>query len=122
MKSTVDAGEFFVNAVATIGDKSYDREVIFITYDHIPVQTVLRPNSAKFTKLNVITKGKLIGYLMGAGDEVPSALRTVREFEVKVLADNDVTKDNLKKFDAIVTGIRVYNTNRANEISSTYSV
>jgi hypothetical protein len=110
VKSTVDAGEFFVNAVATIGDKSYDREVTFITYDHIPVQTVLRPNSAKFTKLNVITKGKQIGYLMGAGDEVPSALRQLG-FEVKVLADSDVTKDNLKKFDAIVTGIRVYNTN-----------
>ncbi|MBK8722233.1 MAG: PIG-L family deacetylase [Saprospiraceae bacterium] len=110
VKSNNSAAEDWVHAVATIGGQTYDKEVQYINYDHIPIQTVMRPNKAKFTKLNIITKGKNIGYIMGAGDEIPASLRQLG-FEVKLLNDNDITKENLKQFDAIITGIRVYNTN-----------
>jgi hypothetical protein len=110
VKTTVETAESNVKAIATIGSQTYDREVAYITYDHIPIQTVLRPNKAKFTKLKVVTKGKMIGYLMGAGDEIPAALRQLG-YEVKILADNEITIENLVQFDAIITGIRLYNTN-----------
>jgi hypothetical protein len=46
---------------------------------------------------------------MGAGDEVPEALRQVG-FQVDLLSENEVTLDLLRDYDAVVIGIRAYNT------------
>lgn len=104
------SSEEWVSAFVTVDGKKYNQEVRYISYDHIPIQTVMRPNKAKFTKLNITTIGKNIGYIMGAGDEIPQALRQLG-YSVKLLNDNDITKEGLRQFDAIITGIRVYNTN-----------
>ena len=45
---------------------------------------------------------------MGAGDEVPEALRQLG-CEVRLLAQSDLEQRNLAEFDAIVTGVRAYN-------------
>jgi hypothetical protein len=52
--------------------------------------------------------GKKVGYIPGAGDKVPDALRKMG-YEVTVLSEKDITPNNLKQFDAIVTGVRAYN-------------
>lgn len=54
---------------------------------------------------------------MGAGDEVPGALRQLGA-DVTLLSSEDLARGNLARFDAIVTGVRAYNTRpdlRANE-------
>jgi hypothetical protein len=48
----------------------FNQEVTQIKYNHIPTQTLLEASEAKFVNLNIKTKGKNIGYVMGAGDEV----------------------------------------------------
>jgi hypothetical protein len=45
---------------------------------------------------------------MGAGDEVPKALRQLG-CEVALLGPDDLAARNLSEFDAIVTGVRAYN-------------
>ena len=47
---------------------------------------------------------------MGAGDEVPASLSQIG-YNVILLNNNDLTADNLKKYDAVVIGVRAYNTN-----------
>jgi hypothetical protein len=49
-----------------------------------------------------------VGYIMGAGDEVPEALRQMG-CEVTLLTESDLTSGDLARFDAIVTGVRAYN-------------
>ncbi|MEO8771144.1 MAG: PIG-L family deacetylase [Ferruginibacter sp.] len=79
-----------------------------ISYDHIPDLYYNFYDKLKILKMDIKTKGKRIGYIVGAGDKVPQALEAMG-YEVKFLSEADITDDNLKQFDAIITGIRAYN-------------
>jgi hypothetical protein len=46
---------------------------------------------------------------MGAGDEMPDALRQLG-LDVTLLTDSDLSQGDLSRFDAIVAGVRAYNT------------
>jgi LmbE family N-acetylglucosaminyl deacetylase len=79
-----------------------------IDYAHIPIQTVFPDAKVKLTRLDMLIAGKKIGYIAGAGDEIPQNLRQVG-YEVTLLDDKSVQGD-LSRFDAIVAGVRAYNT------------
>ena len=87
------------------------KEVIFIEYDHINIQTVLKEARAKMVRLDVKTNGQKIGYIMGAGDEVPNALEQLG-YQVVLLDEDKLKNGNLSQYDAIICGIRAYNTNK----------
>jgi len=88
-----------------------------INYPHIPVQVLFPPAAAKLVRADVRLAAKNIGYIMGAGDEVPQALQQLGA-DVTLLGSDDLATGNLGRFDAIVTGVRAYNVRadlRANE-------
>jgi LmbE family N-acetylglucosaminyl deacetylase len=86
------------------------KSVRTIEYDHIPTQTILSPAEMKVVKVNILKRGTEIGYVMGAGDEVPACLEQIG-YRVTELKDADLQNaDGLSRFDAIVVGIRAYNT------------
>lgn len=89
-------------------DGKYDGYTKTIAYDHIPTITYFPKAKANLVRLDVKIIGKKIGYIIGAGDKVPQALEAMG-YEVKTLSEADITDDNLKQFDAIITGIRAYN-------------
>ncbi|MEM6763526.1 MAG: PIG-L family deacetylase [Bacteroidota bacterium] len=80
-----------------------------IAYDHIPKQVAFLPNEAKLVRLEVEKRGTKIGYVMGSGDEIPINLQQIG-YEVKILQDGDFTQANLSQYDAIIAGIRAFNT------------
>ena len=90
-------------------DKSYNYGATVIEYDHIPTQTILRKAQAKVVKVDLEIAGEKVGYLMGAGDKIPEYLEQVG-YDVTLLDDADFVNGNLSQYDAIVTGIRSYNT------------
>jgi hypothetical protein len=79
-----------------------------ISYDHIPDLYYNFYDKPRLIKMDLKTKGKRIGYIIGAGDKVPQALEAMG-YEVKFLTEADITDENLRQFDAIITGIRAYN-------------
>jgi len=89
-------------------DGKYDGYTKTIAYDHIPTITYFPKAKANLVKLDIKIIGKKIGYIIGAGDKVAQALEAMG-YEVKTLSEADITDDNLKQFDAIITGIRAYN-------------
>jgi hypothetical protein len=101
--------ETTVNAIANIDGQLFKQEQSIIAYDHIPTQTILHEASAKMVKVTLQKRGNTIGYVMGAGDEVPNCLRQIG-YNVTLLQDADMTGESLKKYDAVVLGIRAYNT------------
>ena len=105
--SDQSVGTFRVNL--STGGETYSHSQRLINYDHIPAQLVFNPAEAKLVRVPLQKKGRLIGYLMGSGDEVPNALKQVG-YEVEILSEDQVTTDNLAKYDAVVAGIRAYNT------------
>ena len=92
-----------------IDGKKHNRGIQVIDYDHFPKQTLFPKSQLKLVKVNLKKKGNVIAYVMGAGDEVPTALRNVG-YEVIELADEELNLENFKKADAVVVGIRAYNT------------
>jgi hypothetical protein len=50
-----------------------------------------------------------VGYIVGAGDEIPAVLRQLG-YHVTLLSDEDLESGDLRRFDAIVAGVRAYNT------------
>lgn len=99
-----------LKATFTVGTKTYDHAIHTIEYDHIPVQTLLPKAEARIVRINLKKEGKIIGYIKGAGDDIPEALRNMG-YEVWEMKNEEVTSGNLSRVDAVVLGIRAFNTN-----------
>jgi hypothetical protein len=81
-----------------------------IDYDHIPSIIYTQPEVFTTKDFDLKTEGNFVGYIPGAGDKVPEAL-VAMGYKVVTLKESDMKAANLKQFDAIVTGVRAYNTN-----------
>ncbi|HEX7678879.1 MAG TPA: PIG-L family deacetylase [Thermoanaerobaculia bacterium] len=89
--------------------KKLDYGITNIDYNHIPPQRVFGDAFAKLVRADIKKRGTRVGYIMGAGDDVASALRQVG-YDVTLLTDDDLDRGDFAKYDAIVTGVRAYNT------------
>ncbi|MCA9733087.1 hypothetical protein KC799_13205, partial [candidate division KSB1 bacterium] len=98
-----------ISAIAFFQGQQYNRTQITIDYEHIPVQTVLQAAELKNVRVPLERRKKLLGYIAGAGDEIPANLRSIG-YEVTMLSETDLEKTDLSQFDAIIAGVRVYNT------------
>ena len=100
-------GEFV--AEVKVGDETYNKSLISIEYDHIPTQSVLLPANARAVKIDLKKAGDRIAYIMGAGDDIPASLEQIG-YQVDILDPSNITLDQLKNYDALILGIRAYNT------------
>jgi LmbE family N-acetylglucosaminyl deacetylase len=92
--------------------KTFTRGMVEIDYQHIPRQTLFPPARAELVRVDVQKRGSRVAYVSGAGDEIPEALRQVG-YDVTLLSDEDLEAADLSRFDAVVTGVRAYNTRPA---------
>ncbi|QIE58966.1 LmbE family protein [Rasiella rasia] len=98
-----------LTSLVQLGDQYFESELITIDYDHIPYQRVLLPSQAKVVRIGIEKKGENIGYIEGAGDAIPQSLKEIG-YNVTTISPDAITASNLKQFDAVVVGIRAYNT------------
>ncbi len=98
-----------LKAVAKQNGETYEQSMLTIEYEHIPTQTLFPEAAARVVKLDIRKEGEMIGYIMGAGDEVPKALEQIG-YQVVMLDEQDVRPEELSNFDAVMIGIRAYNT------------
>jgi LmbE family N-acetylglucosaminyl deacetylase len=103
--------EGFLEAVAVVNGENYNRSITEINYDHIPVQTLMPTAISKVIRINLQKEGTVVAYIKGAGDDVPDALRNMG-YEVWEMKDDEITSANLKRVDAVVLGIRLFNTSK----------
>ncbi|UOE49683.1 PIG-L family deacetylase [Mucilaginibacter sp. SMC90] len=99
-----------LEAVVNANGKPFSLSLRRIRYDHVPAITLFPPAQTKLVYLDLKNNGKRIGYIAGAGDQMPEALRQVG-YEVHMLSENEVMNGDLSGYDAIVTGVRAYNVN-----------
>jgi len=81
-----------------------------IDYPHIPSIRYFFPDGIKMLNLDLQTYNKKIGYIVGAGDKVPDALEQMG-YEVTLLTEKELARNNLQQYDAIIAGVRSFNTN-----------
>ena len=98
-----------LRAVVSIDGRDYSLGRVRISYPHIGVHTLMPPAEARLVRADIREKGERIGYIPGAGDDVPESLQQIG-YSVKILSESDITAENLKQFSAVVLGVRAYNT------------
>ena len=95
-------------AVVTANGKQFSMGIKTIAYNHIPTITYFPSAQANLINIDLKTAGKKIGYIVGAADLVPDALRQVG-YDVHILTENEIMNSDLSVYDAIVTGVRAFN-------------
>lgn len=107
------------NATNLLGffNASQNRDTVYgylsmrsIDYPHIPSIRYFFPDGIKMLNLDLQTYNKKIGYIVGAGDKVPDALEQMG-YEVTLLTEKELARNNLEQYDAIIAGVRSFNTN-----------
>jgi hypothetical protein len=88
------------------------RGLVRLDHPHIPLQTLLPEATARLERFDLRHNGKRIGYVMGAGDELPQGLRRLG-YEVTLLSDEALASEDLARYDALVLGVRAFNTRPA---------
>jgi len=98
-----------IHAIAQVGTHTISTGTEVIQYPHITTQTLLPPAEATLVRADIKILSKTVGYIMGAGDDVPQAIRQLG-CEVTLLTESDLAHGDLARFDAIVSGVRAFNT------------
>jgi LmbE family N-acetylglucosaminyl deacetylase len=104
-----NAAEGSLRAVVKVGGRDYAFARERISYPHIGIHILMPPAAAKIVRADIRKSGESIGYIPGAGDDVPQSLQQIG-YNVKLLDSGDINAENLKRYDAVVIGIRAYNT------------
>jgi LmbE family N-acetylglucosaminyl deacetylase len=102
-----------LRARARLGAEEVPGRVLrVIDHAHIPVQTMLPPAEVKLVRADVLHARHRVGYVQGPGDDVPEVLQQAG-YEVTLLTPAAVREQPLAffdSFDALVFGIRAFNT------------
>jgi LmbE family N-acetylglucosaminyl deacetylase len=93
----------------TTSGQVYDQVIHRISYPHIPNLTYFSPAQIQLIQEDWKVSGGKIGYLEGAGDEVSDVLSSLG-YQVNFLTEENLEVEQLNEFQAIVVGIRAYNT------------
>jgi hypothetical protein len=97
-----------LHAIAVVAGREITVGMETIAYPHIPIEVLFPSSAVKLVRADIHVSVHEVGYVMGAGDEVPDALRQMG-LDVTLLTEADLVKGDLSKFDAIVAGVRAYN-------------
>jgi LmbE family N-acetylglucosaminyl deacetylase len=101
-------GEFHLRATASANGQAFSRGYEVIEYPHIKRYHIYDDADATLKVINVRTPSNLlIGYVMGVGDQVPTAIEQLGA-KVEMITADDLAWGNLSRFDVIVTGVRAY--------------
>ncbi|MEZ4234733.1 MAG: PIG-L family deacetylase [Myxococcota bacterium] len=99
-----------LTAEVAVGERRDRLQRALVDYPHLPRRVVLRPAALQVVAVDV-QRGptQRVAYFPGSGDTVPDALRAVG-YTVEEIDEQAVLSGDLSRFDAVVMGIRAYNT------------
>ncbi|HET8838668.1 MAG TPA: PIG-L family deacetylase [Flavobacteriaceae bacterium] len=103
------ADEAYIRPIFTTNGISFSEQLILIDYPHISTRQVLLPAKTKVVRLNIQKKGEKVAYIEGAGDVVANGIEQMG-YNVSRFSPEEITAEKINDFDAVVIGIRAYNT------------
>ena len=113
--AAVKPGEYHLRASVTspmTGAESFTSGYQEIDYPHIERRQVIKPAETSVRVMNVkVTPGIRLGFIVGAGDQVPPALEQLGA-KVTFIDTDELASGDLSKYDVIMTGVRAYERRR----------
>lgn len=102
--------QFSVGVQENHSKSTYTGETKWIDYQHIPLSYYIRPAETKVISFDKsLLKKQHLGYIMGAGDEIPQVLQNLG-YQVDLIDLKSIKKEDLSKYETIILGIRAFNT------------
>ena len=98
-----------ISAGVTVDGIASGNRRIELRYSHIPPQLLQPPARLKAVSLELAIRGRKVGYLPGAGDSTVASLEEMG-YSVKELSGGDLNPEGLRDLDAVVIGVRAFNT------------
>ena len=98
-----------VSPAIEVAGRSFGYREDVIDHPHIPMQVVLQPATVRLVPATLTLPKGAIGYVQGSGDSIPDDLADLG-LSVTVLDDEALRGSDLSRFQAIIVGIRAYNT------------
>jgi LmbE family N-acetylglucosaminyl deacetylase len=107
------SGMEHLTAIADEHGKAYSDGFEIVTRDDLGAFPYYAPARERISVVDVkVPPGLKVGYIMGAGDDIPTVLKQVG-IDVTEIPPNDLPTADLSKFGTIVLGIRAYDTQEA---------
>ena len=104
----IEDRDYTIAAVATAGGRAFREGYDLIAHRDLETRYLYRQASSRVRGVDVKVAPQLkVGYVMGVGDEVPSAISQLGA-QVRLLSEPDLAAADLQQFDAIMTGTRAY--------------
>lgn len=88
----------------------YGKGMKRISYKHIPNLTYFPDASFNLIQLDLNISRQKIGYIRGAGDDIPQILASLG-YEVTYLENGSLDARSLSQYQTVIIGIRAFNTN-----------
>ncbi|HZS47286.1 MAG TPA: PIG-L family deacetylase [Blastocatellia bacterium] len=97
-----------IKAVVDYNGKKYDEGYTVVTREDLPSFYYYSPAIQKVSSVDVaILQNLKIGYVMGAGDTIPTVLKQIG-VNVELITPSELASGDLSRFDTIIMGIRAY--------------
>ena len=101
-------GFYRVTAEAEYAGETYREGYTVLTRHDLGTFYYYSPAVQSVSGVNVsLPRGLKVGYIMGAGDEIPAVLKRLG-IDVEVLSPSDLAHGDLSQYETLVTGIRAY--------------
>ena len=101
-------GEYVVRAAVTSDGAAFDRGYQTVEYPHTRPRHLMTAAEARIKVIDLLMASDvLVGYVMGAGDQMPAAIEQLGA-RVERVDGEELAWGDLSCYDVIVTGIRAY--------------
>ncbi len=110
--SSLQEGRADIRAVLNAGGKKYTEGYSLVTREDLGSFYYYQPATQRISMVDVkVPKALKVGYIMGAGDNIPTVLQQIGMDVTEIPAEKLGTED-LSKYGTIVLGIRAYDTQK----------
>jgi hypothetical protein len=105
-------GKEEIRAVLTAGGEIFDQGYSVVTRPDLDTFYYYQPAVQRVSIVDVkVPKNLKIGYVMGAGDDIPTVLKQIG-MDVTIIPADKVAAEDLSQYGTIVLGIRAYDTQK----------
>ncbi|MGA2961088.1 MAG: PIG-L family deacetylase [Candidatus Korobacteraceae bacterium] len=108
IKREAKPGQYRLHATLSFKGEHYDQAFSVVTREDLGAIYYYQPAAEDISLVDVNIPSKLaVGYIMGAGDDIPNVLKQVG-INVKMITADELARGDLSRYGTIVTGIRAY--------------
>lgn len=110
--SSLKEGRIEIRAVLDAGGKKYSEGYTLVTREDLGDAYYYQPAEQRLSVVDVkVPKDFKVGYIMGAGDEIPTVLQQIG-MDVTLIEPEKLASEDFSRYQTIVLGIRAYDTQK----------